>query len=69
MPTVWGVRSSRQIEALCEVDVVFRVITANRKSDCSTICRFRREFEQKLGDLFTAVLAWIATPAWFQQLG
>lgn len=51
-----GVRSSRQIEQACEVDVAFRVITANHKPDYSTICRFRKEFEKELSDLFTEVL-------------
>ena len=51
-----GICSSRQIERACEVDVAFRVITANQKPDYSTICRFRKENEEKLADLFTAVL-------------
>lgn len=51
-----GIRSSRQIERACVVDVAFRVITANQKPDYSTICRFRKENEEKLADLFTAVL-------------
>jgi len=51
-----GIRSSRQIERACEVDVSFRVITANQRPDYSTICRFRKENEEELGKLFTAVL-------------
>ena len=51
-----GVRSSRQIERACEVDVAFRVITGNLKPDYSTICRFRSENERELGKLFTEVL-------------
>ena len=51
-----GVRSSRQIERACEVDVAFRVITGNLKPDYSTICRFRSENERELGRLFTGVL-------------
>jgi len=51
-----GVRSSRQIEGACEVDVAFRVITGNLKPDYSTICRFRSENERELGVLFTEVL-------------
>ena len=51
-----GVRSSRQIERACEVDVAFRVITGNLKPDYSTICRFRSENERELGVLFTEVL-------------
>jgi len=51
-----GVRSSRQIERACEVDVAFRVITANQKPDYSTVCRFRSQNEEELGMLFTQVL-------------
>jgi transposase len=51
-----GVRSSRQIERACEVDVAFRVITANQKPDYSTLCRFRSQNEEELGMLFTDVL-------------
>jgi len=51
-----GVRSSRQIERACEVDIAFRVITANQKPDYSTICRFRSQNEEELGMLFTQVL-------------
>lgn len=51
-----GVRSSRQIERACEVDVAFRVITGNLKPDYSTVCRFRSENEKKLGMVFTEVL-------------
>lgn len=51
-----GVRSSRQIERVCEVDVAFRVITGNLKPDYSTICRFRSENEKKLEVMFTEVL-------------
>jgi len=51
-----GIRSSREIERACEVDVAFRMITGNQKPDYSTICRFRKENEQELADLFTVVL-------------
>lgn len=51
-----GVRSSRQIERACEVDVAFRVIAGNLKPDYSTVCRFRSENEGELGILFTEVL-------------
>jgi transposase len=51
-----GVRSSRQIERACEVDVAFRVIVGNLKPDYSTVCRFRSENEAELGKLFTEVL-------------
>lgn len=51
-----GVRSSRQIEQACEVDIAFRVITANQQSDYSIVCRFRSQNEEELGMLFTEVL-------------
>ena len=51
-----GERSSRQIERLCETDVAFRVVAANQRPDYTTICRFRQENEQKLEELFVAVL-------------
>ena len=51
-----GVRSSRQIEQACEVDIAFRVITANQQPDYSTVCRFRSQNEKELGMLFTEVL-------------
>ena len=51
-----GVRSSRQIERACEVDVAFRVITTNQRPDYSTVCRFRSQNEEELGMLFTQVL-------------
>ena len=35
-----GVRSSRKIERLCQVDVGFRVIAWNQGPDHSTLCRF-----------------------------
>jgi len=51
-----GVRSSRQIERACEVDVAFRVIAGNLRPDYSTICRFRSENERELEMLFTDIL-------------
>ena len=51
-----GIRSSRQIERACVVNVDFRVITANQKPDYTTLCRFRKENEKELAELFTAVL-------------
>jgi len=50
------VRSSRQIERLCERDIGFRVITANQAPDHSTIARFRQANEEALAALFTQVL-------------
>jgi transposase len=52
-----GVRSSRQIERLCEVDVAFRVICANHVPDHTTIARFRQDHQPVAVRLFTDVLA------------
>ena len=52
-----GVRSSRQIERLCEVDVAFRVICANHVPDHTTIARFRQDHQDDAVRLFTDVLA------------
>lgn len=51
-----GIRSSRQIERLCEVDVAYRVIMGNKKPDHSTIARFRKEFTEISSTLFCNVL-------------
>lgn len=51
-----GVRSSRQIERACCEDVAFRVITAQRTPDHSTIAEFRRRHELDLAELFDDVL-------------
>jgi len=51
-----GVRSSRQIERLCEVDVGFRVICANVAPDHTTIARFRQDQQNEAVRLFTDVL-------------
>jgi transposase len=40
-----GISSSRQIERCCEVDVAFKVITAMRVPDHSTIAEFRRRHQ------------------------
>jgi transposase len=50
------VRSSRQIERLCETDVAFRVICAGRVPDHSTIARFRQEQAEVAAKLFADVL-------------
>jgi transposase len=49
-------RSSRQIERLCEVDVAYRVLCANRVPDHSTIARFRQDHQDQAVRLFTDVL-------------
>lgn len=52
-----GNRSSRGIERACREDVTYKLITAMRVPDHSTISEFRRRHERALGELFTAVLA------------
>ncbi len=51
-----GVRSSRQLERLCEVDVAFRLICAQDVPDHCVIARFRRAHERAFADLFVQVL-------------
>jgi transposase len=51
-----GVRSSRQIERACHVDVAFRVIGAGLFPDHTTIARFRQRHEVALKSLFSASL-------------
>src|SRR5438874_10046380 len=48
-----GNRSSRGIERACREDVTYKVITAMRVPDHSTIAEFRRRHERALGELFT----------------
>ncbi len=52
-----GNRSSRGIERACREDVTYKVITAMRVPDHSTIAEFRRRHERALGELFSEVLA------------
>jgi transposase len=57
-----GQRSSRKIEKLCERDVGFRIVAANKKPDHpkgralrgATIARFRRKSLKELEELFPA---------------
>jgi transposase len=51
-----GVRSSRQIERLCERDVAFRIVAGNLGPDHATIARFRQRHTQALAGLFTDIL-------------
>ncbi len=51
-----GNRSSRGIERACRNDVAYKVITALRVPDHSTIAEFRRRHEIAIGELFTQVL-------------
>jgi transposase len=62
------VRSSRQIERLCETDVAYRVICAGRVPDHSTIARFRQEQAQTARRLFADVLE-ICAQAGLAQVG
>jgi hypothetical protein len=52
-----GNRSSRGIERACREDVAYKVITAMRVPDHSTIAEFRRRHQAALGELFVGVLA------------
>src|ERR1700685_1973848 len=49
--------SSRQIERCCEVDVAFKLITAMRVPDHSTIAEFRRRHQDAIAEVFVQVLA------------
>src|SRR5512144_3318602 len=51
-----GVRSSRQIERLCQRDVAFRVVAGNLRPDHATIARFRQRHVEALKGLFTDIL-------------
>jgi Transposase DDE domain/Transposase domain (DUF772) len=51
-----GNRSSRGIERECREDIAYRVITANRVPDHSTIAEFRKRHETALSGLFGEVL-------------
>jgi transposase len=52
-----GNRSSRGIERACREDVVYKLITAMRVPDHSTIAEFRRRHERAIAELFGSVLA------------
>jgi transposase len=51
-----GVRSSRQIERACHVDVALRVICAGLLPDHTTVARFRQRHEEALKTIFTSSL-------------
>src|ERR1039458_5057934 len=51
-----GNRSSRGIERACREDVTYKLITAMRVPDHSTIAEFRRRHERAIAELFNAVL-------------
>jgi len=52
-----GNRSSRGIERACQEDVTYKLITAMRAPDHSTIAEFRRRHEVAISELFVEVLA------------
>jgi transposase len=52
-----SVRSSRQVERLCYVDIAFRVICAGNLPDHTTIARFRQAHERVAQELFVDALA------------
>lgn len=52
----FGIRSSREIEKLCERDIGFKVVAANQVPDHCTINRFRKDNGSALKDLFNQVL-------------
>lgn len=56
-----GIRSSRRIERLCEVDVAFRVICAGHAPDHTTIARFRQGYDEVAQQVFVDVLELCAT--------
>ena len=51
-----GVRSSRQIERLCQRDVAFRIVAGNLRPDHATVARFRQRHTEALKGLFTDIL-------------
>jgi transposase len=63
-----GERSSRRIEARCQRDIGYRVITANQAPDHATIARFRVEHEAALAHLFGEVLR-LCAAAGLTQVG
>jgi transposase len=62
------VRSSRQVERLCETDVAYRVICAGHTPDHTTIARFRQAHAPLCRQLFTQVLE-ICAAAGLAQVG
>ena len=51
-----GERSSRRIERRCSEDIAYRVITANRAPDHSTIARFQVRHAKRLAELLGQIL-------------
>ncbi|MHB9098806.1 MAG: transposase [Syntrophales bacterium] len=53
-----GIRSSREIEKLCERDIGFKVVVAAQVRDHCTINRFRKDNGAALEGLFKQVLSY-----------
>jgi transposase len=51
-----GIRSSRQIERACHVDLGFKVVAANQCPDHTTIARFRGRHQEAMASVFTSSL-------------
>jgi transposase len=51
-----GIRSSRQIERACHVDLGFKVVAANQCPDHSTIARFRQRHQEAMASVFISSL-------------
>jgi transposase len=51
-----GMRSSRQIERACHVDLGFKVVAGNQCPDHTTIARFRQRHEGAMASVFTSSL-------------
>ncbi len=51
-----GLRSSRRIEAACRSDLAYRAICVDLVPDSSAICRFRKDHEQAIKNVFVDVL-------------
>ena len=51
-----GVRSSRQVERLCQQDVAFMVISGLQRPDHVTVARFRKANDAAMAGLFAQVL-------------
>jgi transposase len=62
------VRSSREIERLCQTDVAFRVICGGNFPDHTTIARFRQDQAPLCGKLFAQVLE-LCAAAGLAQVG
>jgi transposase len=62
------VRSSREIERLCQTDVAFRVISAGNAPDHTTIARFRQAHAPLCQKLFAQVLG-VCAAAGLAQVG